>query len=95
MCIQESKLSMICNSTTNEILGPAFGYDFLPAMNVSSGILLDWNTDAWAVSDVTKGRYSLSAKLSEARAQANQWWITVVYGPQLDSEKVEFLDELR
>lgn len=22
------------------------------------------------------------------------WWITVVYGPQLDYEKVEFLDEL-
>ena len=45
VCILETKLSVICNALANEILGTTFAYDFLPAMNVSSGILLGWNTD--------------------------------------------------
>ena len=77
-----------------EILGTTFAYDFLPAMNVSGGILLGWNNDCWTASDVHKGWYTISAKLSAPGASTDQWWITVVYGPQLDHEKVEFLDEL-
>jgi hypothetical protein len=40
VCIQETKLSIVCNSLANEILGPTFDYDYLPAVNVSGGILL-------------------------------------------------------
>ena len=40
VCILETKLSVICNALDNEILGTTFAYDFLPAMNVSGGILL-------------------------------------------------------
>jgi hypothetical protein len=25
----------------------------------------------------------------------NPWWFTEVYGPQIDAEKIEFLEELR
>jgi mRNA deadenylase 3'-5' endonuclease subunit Ccr4 len=32
MCIQETKLSSFCNVLAIEILGPAFDYDFLPAV---------------------------------------------------------------
>jgi exonuclease III len=95
VCIQETKLSMICNALANEILGTAFDYVFLPAVNVSGGILLGWSVDAWTVSDVARGRFTLSAKLSEIGTLSDPWWITVVYGPQLDNDKVQFLEELR
>lgn len=94
MCIQETKLYVICNSLANEILGTTFAYNYLPVMNVSGGILLGWNSDCWTVTGVQKGRYTISAKLSETGASRDLWWITVVYGPQLDHEKVEFCDEL-
>ena len=38
--------------------------------------------------------FSLSAKVT--LLQSNEtWWLTCVYGPQLDHEKMLFLDELR
>ena len=40
-----------------------------------------------------KGRYFMSAKLTLVGSPV-PWWITVVYGPQHDDEKVEFLNEL-
>lgn len=94
VCIQETKLSVICNSLANEILGTNFDYDYLPAINVAGGILLAWNVDCWAVSNITKGRHSLSARLAEVDSMRDPWWITVVYGPQLDHDKEEFLEEL-
>lgn len=94
VCIQETKLSNICNTLANEILETIFAYDYLPAINVSGGILLEWNTDCWTVTEVTKGRFSLSAKLTGTNSPSDSLWITVVYGPQLDRDKVEFLGEL-
>jgi exonuclease III len=41
-----------------------------------------------------RGRFSLSAKISLIEA-AEKWWLTCVYGPQLEEEKIFFLDELR
>ncbi|XP_066396350.1 uncharacterized protein [Miscanthus floridulus] len=94
ICIQETKLSVVCNSLAIEILGQAFDYDYLPALNVSGGILLGWDREVWTVIDVTKGRFTLSAKIAEKGSSHNPWWITIVYGLQLDHEKVEFLEEL-
>ena len=45
VCIQETKISVMCNSIANETLGTAFDYDYVPAIGVSGGILLGWNTD--------------------------------------------------
>lgn len=93
VCLQETKLSTVCTAWANEILGTMFDYDFVPAINVSGGNLLGWHRDHWSASGVVKGRYSLSAKLTPVGSQV-PWWITVVYGPQLGDEKVEFLNEL-
>jgi hypothetical protein len=65
ICIQETKLSTVCNSLANEILGPAFDYDYLPAVNVSGGILLGWDREFWILSDVNRGRFTLSARITE------------------------------
>jgi hypothetical protein len=92
--VQKRATPRLCNSIANETLGTAFDYDYVPTIGVSGGILLGWNTDMWAVSEVTKGRFSISAKIAETGSSNTPWWITVVYGPQPDHEKVEFLDEL-
>jgi exonuclease III len=34
------------------------------------------------------------AKIARAASPDGGWWITVVYGPQADPDKVQFLDEL-
>lgn len=47
------------------------------------------------MSNVTRGCFSLSAKLAAVAPTGDPWWITVVYGPQLDVDKVEFLNELK
>ena len=82
MCIQETKLSLIYNSLTNEILGARFDYDFVPAINVSGGVLLGWHVNTWVVTNVMKGRFSLSDKVSKNGPVADPWWITVIYGLQ-------------
>lgn len=93
VCLQETKLSAICNELANEILGQGFDYDFVPSVGASGGILLGWRRDRWVASDIAKGRFTLSARVKEV-GSADDWWLTVVYGPQLDVDKVEFLAEL-
>ena len=39
VCLQETKLSVICNSLAYEILGSMFDYDYLPSANVAGGVL--------------------------------------------------------
>ena len=45
VCLQETKLSAVCNVLANEILGSMFDYVFVPAVNVSGGILLGWHKE--------------------------------------------------
>lgn len=71
-----------------------FDYDFLPSLGAAGGVLLGWHRGHWVVTDVTRRRFSLSAKLARTISPGSSWWITVVYGPQADQEKVEFLEEL-
>ena len=42
-----------------------------------------------------KRRFFLSAKVANTATPQDCWCLTVVYGPQADQEKVEFLDEFR
>lgn len=45
VCLQETKLSVICNALANETLGSMFDYAYVPAVNVSGGILLKWHRE--------------------------------------------------
>ena len=82
VCIQETKLSSFCNSVSNELLGSAFDYDFVPSVGVAGGILLAWRRDRWTMSSISKGHFSISAKLEEGDPVTRSWWLTMVYGPQ-------------
>ena len=95
VCIQETKLSSICNNVAVQIVGASFDYDFVPADGAAGGIMLAWARDCWSVDSLHRGRFSLTARFSSRAPLGQPWWISVVYGPQLDSDKIEFLDELR
>lgn len=64
VCLQETKLSAVCNRTANEILGPMFDYAALPSNGASGGVLLGWRSDAWNASVASVGRFSITASLT-------------------------------
>jgi exonuclease III len=94
VCLQETKVVNFCNSLAIETLGSAFDYAVLPSVGASGGVLLAWLRDRWHVSDVVIGRFTISATMSAIDDAACPWRITAVYGPQLEPDKVLFLDEL-
>ena len=63
MCLQETNLNDVCDVLANEILGPAFAYAFLPAIGTAGGVLLGWHRERVMVSDFSRGRHSISAKI--------------------------------
>lgn len=65
----------------------------LPADGTKGGLLLACNENFFSPSDVILGQYSLSATVT-MREEGLQWSITVVYGPQLEADKVVFLSEI-
>ena len=58
------------------------------------GVLLAWRNDTWSVSNIARGEFSLTAEIT-LKSNGVSWWLTNVYGPQADCDKVHFLDELR
>jgi exonuclease III len=72
------------------ICGGGFEYSFIPA----DGIMVAWRTSSWSAPHTHVSSHALLLKLQH-RVVASPWWITVVYGPQGDQEKLLFMDELR
>lgn len=94
LCLQETKMVDVPPALVNEMLGPLFEYCFLPSEGLSGGIVVAWRTDVWSMADVSVQRFSVTAKASMLNVATAPWWITVVYGPQEDVEKIEFLKGL-
>lgn len=94
LCLEETKMDVIPSRTILEMLGLDFDYSFLPAVGRFGGVLLAWRTCVWSVSDVHLVDFSLTALVRHSSDDA-PWWLSVVYGPQEESEKLRFLDELR
>lgn len=66
-----------------------FDYVALPAVHTCGG------TNVWDVSCPALGSNSLTVKVAACNQPTQQWWLTTVYGPQEDIDKVAFLQELR
>ena len=92
--LQETKLDSCSDSIVRDMLGLDFDYFALPASHTCGGILLAWNRGVWSASCPVYRQFSLSALIT-LRASGDSWWITVVYGPQGDRLKMQFLEELR
>ena len=92
--LQETKLDDCDEAMVRDLFGLGFDFCFLPSCHTCGGILLAWKTDAWSVSSVSRGEFSLTAEIT-LTASGESWCLTSVYGPQADNDKIRFLDKLR
>ena len=94
VCLQESKLETVDQNTVTQTLGAGFdGFDYLPADGTRGGVIIGWRSDMVTLSSFQKGEFTISANV-RAMADDAQWYITSVYGPQLEADKVRFISEL-
>lgn len=97
ICLQETKINDMTRSLVLETLGHRFAdnYISLPASGSRGGILIAC-TDDFEVSDVplAAGEYSISGTIKD-KSDGSSWSITGVYGPQLETDKLEFSAEIR
>jgi exonuclease III len=94
ICVQETKIAAISQRVILSALGSDFSdYINLPAVGASGGILVAWRRHIQ-----TTGNHRVdtnSASMQFCAENGTPWWLTCVYGPQGNSEKVIFLQELR
>uniref|UniRef100_J3L0J0 CCHC-type domain-containing protein n=1 Tax=Oryza brachyantha TaxID=4533 RepID=J3L0J0_ORYBR len=92
----ETKLQQVTQLIVTQTLGERFSksYALLPADGTRGGILLATDENFFSILDVTLHTHSLSATIN-MRETNTAWSIIVVYGPQLDAEKIAFLQELK
>jgi exonuclease III len=96
ICFQETKMEIIYTSTIVEALGPDYDdYVYLPADGTRGGILIAWKSRDVTVSDPSFTAHTLTAKISTPTGNVTPWWLTAVYGPQDDADKIAFLQEIR
>jgi hypothetical protein len=65
----------------------------LTAASASGGIVVAWRQGLGPVRPSRIDNYSISLQFSSSALQP--WWLTCLYGPQGDDNKVLFLQELR
>lgn len=95
VCLQETKLALVSSAIVFETLSNQFeDFYLLPANGTRGGILLAWRHSSISLSNPTIGDHHVSAIILDTSG-ANPWWITGVYGPQGDDEKLEFISELQ
>uniref|UniRef100_A0A453I0J0 Endonuclease/exonuclease/phosphatase domain-containing protein n=1 Tax=Aegilops tauschii subsp. strangulata TaxID=200361 RepID=A0A453I0J0_AEGTS len=93
VCLQETKMALICSSVVLDTLGAEFDdYTYLPAQGTPGGILLAWKSRDVTITNPLFTTNVLTAKIS--MIAGTPWWLTVVYGPQDDAGKMAFLQEL-
>ena len=94
VCIQETKMVEV----TRRTLLSAFGSDFsefieVPSAGASGGILVTWRWHIGVSGAQHVDNHSVTIQFSSADGQP--WWLTCIYGPQGNEEKIQFLQELR
>jgi hypothetical protein len=77
-----------------ETLGPEFDdCTYLPTQGTRGGVLLTWKSKDVSITDPLFTMNAITAKITVGTH--TPWWISVVYGPQGDEDKISFLQELR
>lgn len=93
VCLQEMKMELISNEVVRQCLGNKFkNFYYVPAVGTRGGILLAWDTLVVSLSNRHITANTLTTLVSQEGAP--KWWLTGVYGPQGDADKVEFLKEI-
>ena len=94
--LQETKLQVIDDNVVRHTSSQQFvnNYAVLPAVQTRGGILLAVAENFFALSNIHLTTHAITATVS-MRADDTKWQITVVYGPQGDNAKLQFLQELK
>lgn len=93
VCLQETKLDVIDTYVVMHCIGPSFdGFASLPATDTRGGILVGWDRSILEINNISMDSYSLTGHVQNKDGW--EWWLTVVYGPQGDELKTQFLMEL-
>jgi exonuclease III len=94
VCIQETKIEEISRFSVLSWLGADFAdFVFLPSVGASGGIMVAWKSHLGFTGASRIDNHSVSIQFRKENGTC--WWLTCVYGPQDDQEKVMFLQELR
>ena len=96
VCLQETKMQTIDRAVILESLGQRFAgqFAFLPATGTRGGALLAVDENYYRIVQTDIRVHSVSVQI-ETTMGVWSWWLTVVYGPQEDHEKLQFLQELK
>ena len=91
--ILETKLEVVDTFVILQCMGPNYdGFTYLPASDTRGGIFVAWDITRVLLSNYVNDSHSISAYVSPKEGEP--WWLTVVYGPQEDERKINFLNEL-
>lgn len=94
--LQETKMELVQAADISESLGARFSsqFIFLPTEGTRGGALIAVDKDYYTITHSEHRQHTVTVCVASSQC-ATSWWITVVYGPQGDHEKIEFLRELR
>lgn len=93
VCFQESKLEHVTMELVRHCMGNRFeNFFYLTAVGTRGGIILAWDATVVAVTNHHRTENTITALVKTTGG--SQWWITGVYGPQLDVDKIAFMEEL-
>jgi exonuclease III len=95
VCLQEIKMPAISCGLILSMLGREFdsNFIFLSSAGASGGVLIAWRESLDAAGASRIDNYCVSVQFCPANREL--WWMTCVYGPQGNEEKINFLLELR
>lgn len=92
VCLQETKWNSCTKFRIKQVCPSRFtNFIALDALGTRGGIILAWS-NIFSSTCTFKNSFSVTAALC---IRGFNFMITVVYGPQQDSEKLSFLNELR
>ncbi|KAL5647183.1 hypothetical protein ACJX0J_041538, partial [Zea mays] len=92
--LSETKMVDVSRFLVLRMLGPAFdNFVFLPSVGASGGILVAWKNSIGICASSRVDGHSVSVNFHSSTSPP--WWLTCVYGPQGNQEKIQFLQSLR
>jgi hypothetical protein len=89
-------LASISEAEVAELLGPSFksNFSFLSAVGTCGGILIAAYDNHFRLMASSRTKYTLSVRI-QALTNALEWSLIDIYGPQLEVDKIAFLDKLK
>jgi exonuclease III len=94
VCLQETKMADVSPQLILSMLRSDFddNFIFLPSVGASGGVLIAWRATLGAAGASRVDEFCASVQFYLENGEP--WWLTCVYGPQANEEKISFLQEL-